>query len=157
MGKESVIFETTDKRIVPEVMKMIEDSKVDGVNPVEIELFIRKNLQDPNTKLWVAFDGDEFTGFLLAYLVAPMIKPEVFIAWAYAHPKARRVGRQLNDAVEKWARSLKITKISAIVRKNVEAFQKKYGFKLEYYEVYKELKPEGGKDVGNVQVKKGNS
>jgi hypothetical protein len=150
MGVGSMIFETVDKRVVVDIMELVKKSNKGGIDLREVELFIRSNLGNRDTKLWIAFNGDKITGFLLAYIVSPMVTPEVFIAWAYVDPKESKVGKQFHHLVEKWATSLHITKISTYVRENVEAYQRKYGFKLDYYGVSKDLKPVGGKDVRNV-------
>jgi hypothetical protein len=144
VGK-NLIFQSTDVKVIPEVMLMIHKSRVKGVDLEEMEAFIYRNLSKSDTRLWIAFDGTKITGFLLAYLVYPYSKPEVFIAWAYSDPWAKDVAPQLMDITERWARSLKITKICTMVRKDLSAYQKKYGFVLDSYNVYKNI---------NLEVKK---
>lgn len=139
---KNLIFQSIDIRVIPEVMDMIKKSKVEGVDPREMEMFIYKNIAKPETKLWIAFDGDKINGFLLAYLVFPYSRPEIFIAWAYADSKYPEIAPQLMETVEGWARYLKITKIITMVRKDVEAYQKKYGFTLDSYNMYKNIKLE---------------
>jgi len=136
---ENVIFQTTDKRVLPDVVEMIKKSNIKEVDVKEMAYFIYKNLGNPETRLWVSFNGEKITGFLLAYIVYPVISPEVFIAWAYVDPKEKGLAKQFHVSVENWAKSLKIKKISAIVRKNLKAFQKSFGFNLEYYTVSKEV------------------
>lgn len=135
----SIIFNTIDLRVIPEVMEMIKKTKAPGIDLKEVELFLYKNVIRSDTKLWVSFDGNKFTGFLLAYLVYPAIKPEVFVAWVYVSSQEERLGEDFMRLVERWARNLKITKISAMVHNNLKAFQTKYGFKLKYYGVEKEI------------------
>ena len=141
MNKEkNLIFRSIDIRIIPYIMEMIRKSKVENVDLKEMEAFIYRNIAKPDTRLWIAFDGEKINGFLLAYLVYPLASPEVFIAWAYSDPKMKDIGPQLMETVEKWARYLKITKICTMVRKDVEAYQKKYNFVLDSYNMYKEIK-----------------
>jgi len=138
VGK-NLVFQSIDIRVIPHVMDMIKKSKVENIDPREMESFIYRNIAKPETKLWIAFDGDKINGFLLAYIVSPYSRPEVFIAWAYADPKSKDVGPKLMEVVERWAKALKITRICTMVRKDVEAYEKKYGFTLDSYNMYKDL------------------
>uniref|UniRef100_A0A6H1ZXC4 N-acetyltransferase domain-containing protein n=1 Tax=viral metagenome TaxID=1070528 RepID=A0A6H1ZXC4_9ZZZZ len=137
---QSLVFQTIDVRVIPEVMDMIRKSKVDNVDLGAMESFIYRNIANPETKLWIAFDGNKINGFILAYLVSPYSKPEVFIAWAYADPKVKDAMPMLLETTEKWAKALRITRVSTIVRKNVDAYERKYGFTLDSYNMYKEVK-----------------
>jgi len=137
--EKNLIFESKDLRVIPDVMEMIKKSKIDGVDLAEMELFIRTNLGKKDIRLWISFNGDKITGFVLAYLVFPILKPEVFIAWTYIDPKEKKLGESFIRVVENWARSNGIKKISAFVRDNLKAFEEKYGFKLDYYGVSKIL------------------
>ena len=76
---------------------------------------------------------------MLAYIVYPFKTPEIFIGWTYTDPKERVLCKELLQRVEDWAKKIRVKKISAMVRKNLEAFNKKYGFKLDSHLVTKEL------------------
>ena len=148
--KIDIVFETKDLNVIPVIMEMIRLSKVEGIDLNEIELFIRTNIGKRDTKLWVVFDGEKVKGFLLAYVVFPFVAPEVFIAWVYTNPGNTKASKLLYDAVERWARRIGIKKLSAIVRDNLKAFEKAWGFKLEYYTVSKEIIPK--EDDNNVRI-----
>ena len=131
-------------------MEMIKKTKSHSLNLHEIELFLYKNIANPDTRVWISFDGIKITGFTLAYIVYPAIKPEVFIAWAYMSPRST-LGQDFLNRIEDWAKqigtSLKMPEIrvSAMVRKSLKMYEEKYGFRLDSYNVIKDLRIEGGK------------
>ena len=120
--------------VIPYILEAA--SKVEGFEytPEDLSLYMVSIIHSNSSLVLVDIDKEgKLGGVLVAELVTNMLVKEIAVNLCYIDPKLNGLGAQFLKIVNVWGKINGIKKISIMITRNPEGFQKKYNFKLESY------------------------
>jgi hypothetical protein len=123
-----MINRITDKKRIPEILQLAKQIKVWDFDIRELAMFLETQMDNP--AVLVLLD-DEKRCFSISSIYRDMVTPYIVIMYAWSNPQFPNISVEEIEIIKKWAKSLDISEIKICVRKNVQAFMKKYGFSID--------------------------
>lgn len=130
-----MLIATQDPEHFKQIAEMVPLVKDADYTTKEFKVWLLKNYNPKLVK--VLIDVDEETNrvksFLVAQVVRPLIKDEIFIPIAYIDPQSNGLGRVIWNRLEGFARFKQAGKISIYTKSRVRSYSKKYGLKVGFF------------------------
>ena len=123
-----MIRRITDKERIPEILELAKRITVWDFNLRELCLFLETQINSP--AVLVLLD-DKRRCFSISSVYRDMVTPYIVIMYAWSDPHYPDITTAEMELIKNWAKSLDISEIKICVRKNVQAFMKKYGFSID--------------------------
>lgn len=126
--------------VIPYILEAA--SKIEGFEyiPEDLSLYMVSIIHSPASLVLIDMDKQgKLNGALVAEKVVNVTAVEIAINLCYVDPKQNGLGKEFLKIVNVWGRINKIKKITILVKRDPEAFKKKYGFKLEHYCMKREV------------------
>ncbi len=102
----------------------------------ELSIFLSRNMDNP--AVLVLMDTGK-NAFSVSSVWRDMVTPYVMIMYAWSSPKYPELSSMEMAIIKRWAKTMGMSVIRAVVRKNIKAWEKKYGFKQDGYLVKLEV------------------
>ena len=130
-----MLIATQDPEHFKQIAEMVPLVKDADYTPKEFKVWFLKNHDPKNVKVLVDVNEEtnKVKSFMVAQVVRPLIKDEIFIPLAYIDPHTNGLGKVMWDRLEGFARYKGAGKISLYTKSRVKSYSRKYGLKVGFF------------------------